>query len=76
MEDSDIDFLFELDRDNISDEDYLPNLDGLISGLLEMFKGRKLDLVDYSALKNPYFIAEVDETKVLLYEQHRTEIPV
>lgn len=75
-EDSDIDFLYELDKHAIAEGEYLCNLDGLIAGLLELFPGRKLDLVHYPSLKNPYFIEEVEETKVLLYEQNREEVSV
>lgn len=72
--DSDVDLVYELDRPSISDENYLPNLDGFIAGLLMLFAGRKIDLVHYPSLKNPYFIEEVDETKVLLYEQNLEEV--
>ncbi|MCB9349616.1 MAG: nucleotidyltransferase domain-containing protein [Lewinellaceae bacterium] len=74
--DSDIDFLYELDKPAITEGEYLYNLDGLIAGLLELFPGRKLDMVHYPSLKNPYFIEEVEETKVLLYEQNREEVSV
>ena len=30
----------------------------------------------YPSLKNPYFIEEVEETKVLLYELNREEVSV
>ena len=75
-EDSDIDFLYELDRSAIADGQYLPHLDGLIAGLLDIFSGRKLDLVHYPSLRNPYFVEEVDETKVLLYDQNPEEVSV
>ena len=67
-ENSDVDLLYELDRPAIPDEQYLPILDGFIEGLLNIFSGRKIDLIHYPSLKNPYFKEEVDETKVLLYE--------
>lgn len=73
---SDIDFLYELDKPAIAEGAYLYNLDRLIAGLLDLFPGRKLDLVHYPSLKNPYFIEEVEETKVLLYEQNREEVSV
>ncbi len=34
---------------------------------LETLLGRKVDLVERSAMKNPYFIAAVNKTKDLLY---------
>ncbi|MEM6805899.1 MAG: nucleotidyltransferase domain-containing protein [Bacteroidota bacterium] len=73
---SDIDLVYELDEASILDKEYLLNLDGLIQGLMNLFSGRELDLIDYSALKNPYFIEEVDETKVLLYGQDTKKVPV
>ncbi|MEZ4826360.1 MAG: nucleotidyltransferase domain-containing protein [Bacteroidia bacterium] len=75
-EDSDIDFLYELDKSNFAPGEYLDNLDGLIAGLIEIFPGRKIDLVHYPSLKNPYFIEEVEETKILLYDQRLKEISV
>ncbi len=73
--DSDIDILYEFDELNILDEEYLDNFDGLLYSLIELF-GRKIDFVHYPSLKNPYFIEEVEETKVLLYEQKPKEISV
>ena len=74
--DSDVDILYELDEKNISDEDYLSNFDGLLYGLADLFEGRKMDFVHYPSLKNPYFIEEVEATKVLLYEQKSEEVSV
>jgi len=73
--DSDVDVLFELDEDRISDQLYLKNLKGFIANLEKLF-GRKVDMVHYPSLKNPYFIEEIDETKQLVYDQTRQEIPV
>ena len=67
-EESDIDLIHDWDRANISDEEYLDNHDGFIEALGKLL-GRKIDFVHYPSLKNPYFIEEIDETKVLLYEQ-------
>lgn len=72
-EDSDIDFIYDLDQEALKTGTYLQNLDGLIAGLLELFPNRKIDLIHYPSLRNPYFIEEVDETKVLLYEQNPEE---
>ena len=73
---SDIDLLYVMDRTNIGEGEYLPCLDGLIEGLQKIFPGRKLDLVHFPSLRNPYFIEEIEETKVLLYEQNREKISV
>ena len=75
-DDSDVDLVYELDRPAISDDEYLPTLDGFIAGLLKIFSGRKIDLIHYPSLRNPYFIEAVDETKVLLYDQKREEASV
>ena len=75
-DDSDVDFLYDLDRAALATGKYLHNLDGLIAGLLALFPGRKIDLVHYPSLRNPYFIEEVDETKVLLYEPNPEEVSV
>ncbi|MEZ4775484.1 MAG: nucleotidyltransferase domain-containing protein [Bacteroidia bacterium] len=74
--DSDIDLVYDLDRHSIQDEEYLAVLDGFISGLMVLFPGRKIDLIHYPSLRNPYFIEEVDETKVILYEQRSKEVSV
>lgn len=71
---SDIDFIYDLDKEAIKMGKYLHNLDGLIAGLIELFPGRELDLVHYPSLRNPYFLEEIDETKVLLYEQDSKEV--
>lgn len=61
---SDVDFLVEFERNSISD----------VGGnffkfqfALEDLLGREVDLIEYSAIRNPYFKEEVDETKELIY---------
>ena len=71
--DSDVDFLYEWDDKAISDEEYLDNLWNLLDALEELL-GHKVDWIYYPTLKNPYFKEEVEETKVLLYEQEAEEI--
>lgn len=63
-EESDVDFLVEFERNSISD----------VGGnffkfqfALEDLLGREVDLIEYSAIRNPYFKEEVDETKELIY---------
>ena len=54
---------------------FYPEEDPLISGenfmdlyiALEDLMGRKIDLVDESIIKNPYFKEELEETKRLIY---------
>jgi predicted nucleotidyltransferase len=60
----DLDFVVELNDfkpDNAADP-YL----GLIVDLEDLF-GRRIDLVSYRAIKNPYFKKIVDATRVSLY---------
>ncbi|MEO0470464.1 MAG: hypothetical protein AAF206_12640, partial [Bacteroidota bacterium] len=38
--------------------------------------GHKIDWIYYPNLRNPYFIEEIEESKVLLYDQETEEIPV
>ena len=73
--DSDIDFLYEWDDEAIPDEVYLDNLWALLDKL-EGLLGHKIDWVYYPNLKNPYFIKEVEATKVLLYDGQSKKIPV
>ena len=63
-EKSDLDFLVRFQQPapmNLSDQYF-----GLAEGLEELF-GRKVDLVMEGALKNPYFIESVNESRELLY---------
>jgi predicted nucleotidyltransferase len=61
---SDVDFLVEFEPlgPGMMYETYF----GLLEGLEALF-GRHVDLVDASAIKNPYFRESVDESKKLLY---------
>lgn len=64
-DESDVDFLFrfepEVDYNNYADL-YFELLDEL-----KLLFGREVDLVDEKTLRNPYFIAEVESTKQLIY---------
>lgn len=73
--DSDVDLLYELDESRITDDEYLSNWDSFFIELFRVF-GKKIDLVHYPSLKNPYFIEDVENTKMLLYGQKPEEIPV
>ncbi|MEM6805994.1 MAG: nucleotidyltransferase domain-containing protein [Bacteroidota bacterium] len=75
-DDSDIDFLYDLEEESISGKEYLRNLDKLISGLLEAFPGRKVDLVHYPSIRNPYLLHSIDTTKTLLYAQRPEEVSI
>lgn len=65
-QDSDIDFLVKFDKDNIHLADYADNFFDFQYALEDLF-GRKIDLVCDDAIKNPYFRAEVDSKKQLIY---------
>lgn len=64
-EHSDIDLLIEFDP-NISAEEYTDNYFSLRDRFVELFK-RKIDLVTSRSLSNPYFIANIEQEKQLLY---------
>jgi len=75
-DDSDVDFLYDLDRSALATGKYLDNLNGLIAGLLEIFAGRKIDLVHYPSIRNPYLLKSIEATKTLLYAQRSEEVSV
>lgn len=64
---SDIDILVRI-QDNLSPEDKGTHLWNLIYDLEELFD-RKVDLLTETSLKNPYLIAELDRTKLKIYEK-------
>lgn len=64
-EDSDIDLLIEFEPD-ITIEEYSDNYFSLREKLVELFR-RKIDLVTHRSLSNPFFIADVDKNKQLIY---------
>lgn len=63
---SDIDFTVVFDRDALPLLVYGENYFDLKYALQDLFK-RDVDLVEYCAVKNPYFKEELDETKQLIY---------
>lgn len=66
--DSDIDFIVVFDRSRLPLLDYGENYFDF-KFALESLLGRNVDLVEYNAVKNPYFKEELDETKRLIYGQ-------
>ena len=64
--DSDVDFTVIFDRDNLSVVVYGENYFEFKFALEDLLK-RSVDLVEYNAIKNPYFKEELDETKQLIY---------
>ncbi len=65
-EKSDVDLLVVFDRSKIALLDMADIFFDFIHELETLF-GRKVDLTDYSAIRNKYFKEEVDETKKLLW---------
>lgn len=63
---SDIDFLYRFQKNEISEDDYADNYFSLLF-TLEKLLNRKIDLVPEEKLKNPYFIRSINQTKVKLY---------
>ena len=65
---SDIDLTVVFDRDALP---LIPYADNYFSFkfALEDLLNRDVDLVEYNAIKNPYFKEELDETKQLIYGQ-------
>ncbi|MEZ4827616.1 MAG: nucleotidyltransferase domain-containing protein [Bacteroidia bacterium] len=73
--DSDVDVLYEFDDDQIPETEYLKHFWGMWDGL-EALWDRKVDFVHYPDLRNPYFKASVDASKVLIYDAEREKISI
>ena len=61
---SDLDFL--VDYEEIPPRDHAACYFGLLFSLEELF-GRQVDLVELSAVRNPYFLQAIAKDRVLLY---------
>ncbi|MEZ4827937.1 MAG: nucleotidyltransferase domain-containing protein [Bacteroidia bacterium] len=68
--DSDVDFLYEMDDANIAENESYECFWGFFDVLQKLLR-REIDMVWYHGIKNPYFREEVDETKVLIYDQRK-----
>lgn len=66
--DSDVDFSVIFDRNSLSLLEYGDNYFDF-KFALEDFLHRDVDLIEYNAVKNPYFKEELDETKRMIYGQ-------
>lgn len=64
-DDSDVDIPVDFNED-IDHNNYADNYFDFHSALRSLF-GREVDLVDESAIRNPYFKEELEETKKLIY---------
>ena len=67
-EESDVDFIVNMDE-SIEPPEKRGELMWIIWDKLEELFNRKVDLVSENSLRNPYFIQELNETKILLYGQ-------
>ena len=65
-DESDVDLLVDFDRTQIDLLDYADNFFGFQFALEKLFN-RKVDITEDSAVRNPYFRQELDETKTLIY---------
>ncbi|HET6252324.1 MAG TPA: nucleotidyltransferase domain-containing protein [Tepidisphaeraceae bacterium] len=61
---SDIDFVVEFS--NLTPQNAADRYFGLLADLEDLFS-RKIDLISYTALRNPYFKQVIDRTRVSLY---------
>lgn len=64
---SDVDFTVIFDRRALPLRVYGDNYFAFKFALEDLLK-RDVDLVEYNAIRNPYFKEELDETKKLIYE--------
>ena len=64
-EDSDLDFLVEFQP--VAFSAYADAYFGLLEALEQLF-GKPVDLIVSSAIKNPYFLQSVEETRTPIYE--------
>lgn len=65
-DDSDVDLCVDFDWDKISLLDSANNFFGFQEAL-ESLLGRRIDITDDSAVRNPYFREELNETRRLIY---------
>lgn len=63
---SDVDLCVDFDRDKIQLLDYADNFFGFQFALEELLM-RKIDITEDSAVHNPYFREELNETRQLIY---------
>lgn len=70
--DSDVDFLVSFDFENLSLEDYAESYFRLSFQLEDLLK-RDVDLITDRSLSNPYFIAELESTKVEVFAHTEQE---
>ena len=65
-EQSDVDICVDFDKNKIKQPDYADNFFDF-QYALEAILGRKIDLTEDSAIRNPYFRQELNNTRHLIY---------
>ena len=66
-DESDVDFLYRFNKEEIPEMDYADNYFDLLFALQDMLN-RKVDLVAEEKMKNKYFIESINSSKQLIYE--------
>lgn len=70
---SDIDLLIEIDANDPAERgEYLMS----IWDQLELFFQRKVDLLTYKSLKNPFLKKSIDATKMMIYDGEKQEVSI
>jgi len=65
-ENSDVDFLYEFQKDKIAELDYADNYFEFLFSLQNILK-RNIDLVPNEKLKNPYLLTQIKKEKIRIY---------
>ncbi|MBD5228907.1 MAG: nucleotidyltransferase [Bacteroidales bacterium] len=65
-ESSDVDLCVDFDKSSIDLSDYADNFFDFQYALEDLF-GRKVDITEDSAVRNPYFRQELNQTRRLIY---------
>ena len=65
-QESDIDFLYHFNKEEIAFPDYADNFFDFLFELEDMLH-RKIDLVPEEKIRNPYFLKQVNAEKVKIY---------
>ncbi|HEY5463327.1 MAG TPA: nucleotidyltransferase domain-containing protein [Hanamia sp.] len=65
-ENSDIDFLYEFQKEKIAELDYADNYFEFLFSLQNILK-RNIDLVPNEKLKNPYLLTRIKKEKIRIY---------
>ncbi len=65
-ENSDVDFLYEFDKQKITEMQYADNYFDFFF-TLEKILNRKVDLLPMNKLKNPYLIKDINQDRIKIY---------